>query len=85
LGLGIEVRRLEERAAEQLSRAYRYEGNFTISLPKEAFVRAPHLAEMFPVDEKTNRISMEVPLGGHVLYDITLNQADEIYKKGTRQ
>jgi len=84
LGLNVENRRLEERVAEQLSRSLRYEGKFTISLPKEAFARAPNLAGSFPVDPKTNRVPMEVPLEG-VLYDLTLGQAEEIYKKGTRQ
>jgi len=84
LGLNVENRRLEERAAQQLSRSLRYEGKFTISLPKEAFARAPNLAGSFPVDPKTNRIPMEVPFDG-VLYDLTLGQAEEIYKKGARQ
>lgn len=84
LGLGIENRRFEERAAEQLSRSLRYEGEFTVWLPKEAFARAPQLAEKFPVDTKTSRIPVKVPVDG-VLYDITIGQAEEIYKMGTRQ
>ncbi len=83
LGLSVENRRLEERAAEQLSRSLRYEGEFTISLPREAFARAPQLAEMFPPDEKTKRIPLEVPLDG-ILYDLTLEQAELIYENGTR-
>ena len=84
LGLSVQNRRLEEKAAAQLSRSLRYEGKFTISLQGEAFARAPQLAEMFPADEKTKRISLEVPLDG-ILYDLTLDQAEQIYKNGTRQ
>jgi|TARA_B110000037_G_C17126558_1_gene508385 hypothetical protein len=83
LGLSVENRRLEERAAAQLSRSLRYEGEFTISLKDEAFARAPKLAEMFPVDAKTNRIPMAVPLDG-ILYDLTLEQTELIYKNGSR-
>ncbi len=83
LGLSVQNRRLEEKAAAQLSRSLRYEGKFTISLKGEAFARAPQLAEMYPVDEKTKRIPMEVVLDG-ILYDLTLDQAEHIYKNGAR-
>jgi hypothetical protein len=83
LGLSVENRRIEERAAAQLSRSLRYQGKFTISLKGEAFTRAPELAVMFPVDEKSNRIPMDVPLDG-ILYDLTLEQAEKIYENGSR-
>lgn len=83
LGLSIENRRLEERAAEQLSRSYRYEGRFTASLPKDAFEKAPKLEQIYPARGEGGRILVEVPLEG-VLYDLTLKQADEIYTNGTR-
>lgn len=84
LGINVENRRLEGVAAEQIARAYRYEGSFVVSLPENAFARAPKLAEMFPVDPATDRIPMQVPLGGQVLFDLTLDQADALYKAGTR-
>ena len=84
LGLVVENRRLDGKAADQRSRSLRYEGKFTISLPKEAFARAPRLAELFPVSPETERVSMAVPLDG-VLFNLTLGQAEEIYKNGTRQ
>ncbi|MBC7979704.1 MAG: hypothetical protein H7Y36_03975 [Armatimonadetes bacterium] len=83
LGVSIENRALEEQGAERLSRTLRYEGEYTISLPKEAFARSPQLAEMYPLDTDSGRIAMKVPIEG-VLYDLTIKQAEEIYKKGTR-
>jgi hypothetical protein len=83
LGLSVETRRLEERASERLSRAYRYEGGLEISLPKEAFEKAPRLAEAYPKRDAGGRILMDVPLEG-VLYELTLKQSDEVYQKGAR-
>lgn len=83
LGLSIENRRLEERGAERLSRSLRYEGEVEISLPKEAFDKAPKLADMYSLRDGSGRILMRVPLEG-VLYDLTLKQADEIYDNGSR-
>jgi hypothetical protein len=83
LGIGLENRIMEEKAAEQLSRSMRYEGIFQISLSKDAFDRAPGLAEAYPTRDATGRIIMEVPLEG-VLYELTLKQSDEIYEKGAR-
>jgi hypothetical protein len=54
-----------------------------MTVKKDAFARAPKLMEIYPVSEAIGRIPIEVPLEG-VLYDLTINQADEIYKKGTR-
>jgi len=83
LGLNVENRRNEEKASERLFQSYRYDGKFIITLPKEAFSRAPVLAGIYPVDENTGRIPIKVPIDG-TLYDLTLKQADEIYKNGTR-
>jgi hypothetical protein len=83
LGLSLETRRLEERATERLSRSLRYEGMVEISLPKEAFEKAPGLASVYPKRDATGRILMKVPLAG-TLFDLTLNQAQEIYEKGAR-
>ncbi|QTN31279.1 hypothetical protein HZ994_02695 [Akkermansiaceae bacterium] len=83
LGLTLENRRLEEKAAERLARSYRYEGMFTISLPRDSFVRAPQLQQMYPGNGANGRVVMDVPIEG-VLYDLTLKQANEIYEKGAR-
>lgn len=83
LGLSDQNRRIEEEAAERLARSYRYEGMFKITLKKEAFVRAPQLAKIYPISETSGRVPIEVPING-VLYDLTLDQADDLYKQGTR-
>lgn len=83
LGLNVETRTLEEKTAEQLSRSLHYEGGFEISLPKEVIEKAPRLAEAYPLRDPTGRVLMRVPLEG-TLYDLTLKQADEIYKLGAR-
>jgi hypothetical protein len=83
LGLNLEMRRLEEQAADRLSRTLRYEGLFRITLPADAFERAPKLAAQFPVDANIGRIPMLVPIEGN-LYEITLTQAEDIYQQGTR-
>jgi hypothetical protein len=83
LGLNIENRRLEEKAAERLSRSFYYEGRFEISLPGNAFEKAPKLEDIYPARDPNGRILMEVPLSG-VLYDLTIGQAEEIYEKGAR-
>jgi hypothetical protein len=83
LGLSLEMRRLEEQAANRLSTTLRYEGLFRITLPADAFERAPKLAAQFPVDANIGRIPMMVPIEGS-LYEITLTQAEDIYQQGTR-
>jgi hypothetical protein len=84
LGLGIEMRRLQSQAAERISRMLRYEGQLRITMPGDAFERAPILEEMFPTDPNTRRVPLNVPVMGH-LYELTLNQAEDIYEKGQRQ
>lgn len=81
LNLGFEMRRLEKQASERLSKTLRYEGLLQITLPPNAFERAPKLAAKFPVDPKLGRISMAVPIEGN-LYEITMKQAEEIYQLG---
>ena len=83
LGLSLETRRLEEKATERLARSLRYEGMVEISLPKEAFEKAPGLASVYPKRDAAGRILMKVPLAG-TLFDLTLNHAEEIYEKGAR-
>jgi hypothetical protein len=83
LGINVENRRLEELSAERLSRALRYEGAFEISLPKEVFDKAPKLKDIYPLRDDMGRILMRVPLDG-LIYDLTLEQSDEIYENGAR-
>lgn len=83
LGLSFDMRRLEEQAADRLSKTLRYEGLFLITLLPDAFERAPRLSQQFPIDPKLGRIPMVVPVEGS-LFEITLRQAEDIYQQGAR-
>ena len=83
LGLSLELRRLQAQASERMSRMLRYEGVVRITLPGDAFERAPRLAELYPRDSATGRVAMRVPVEGH-LYELTLRQAEDIYQQGKR-
>jgi hypothetical protein len=83
LGLSLEMRRLQSQASERMSRMLRYEGSVLITLPGDAFERAPRLTELFPPDAVSGRIPMRVPINGH-LYELTLSQAEDIYQRGKR-
>ena len=83
LAQNIQTRQLEAQASERLSRTLRYEGEFRITIPADAFERAPLLTQQFPPDPKLNRIPMMVPIAG-TLYELTLKQAEELYQQGRR-
>lgn len=83
LGMSIEMRRLQSEASERTSRMLRYEGAFRITLPGDAFERAPQLQTLYPKDPVSGRIPMPVPLNGN-LYELTLSQAEDIYLQGRR-
>ena len=83
LGLSIEMRRLQSQAAERMSRMLRYDGTVRITLPGDAFERAPRLKELYPVDRATGRVAIRVPLQGHI-YELTFRQAEDIYLQGQR-
>jgi len=83
IGLNLEARILEEQAAERLSRILLYKGNFRITLPPDAFERAENLQKIFPLDQVTGRVPMDVPVEGG-LYELTLKQAENIYEQGRR-
>jgi len=83
LGLSLEMRRLQSQASERMSRMLRYEGDVLITLPGDAFERAPRLTELFPPDAVSGRIPLRVPINGH-LYELTLSQAEDIYQQGKR-
>ena len=83
LGLSNEMRRLEEQAVDRSSKTLRFQGEFLISLLPDAFERAPRLVQQFPIDAKSGRIPMVIPISG-TLYELTLSQAQDIYQQGTR-
>jgi len=83
LGISYEMRRMEEKAAERISKSLRYEGSFVLTLPKDIFERAPRLAAQYPVDRAVDRIPLTVPINGNI-YDITLQQAEDLYQQGSR-
>ena len=77
------MRRLQNQASERMSRMLQYDGLFRITIPHDAFERAPRLQELYPVDPATNRIPIRVPIEGN-LYELTLKQAEDIYQQGRR-
>ena len=83
LGISYEMRRMEEKAAERISKLLRYEGSFVLTLPKGIFERAPRLAALYPLDRAVDRIPLTVPINGSI-YDITLQQAEDLYQQGSR-
>jgi hypothetical protein len=80
---GMNMRRFSEQSSENLTRTLRYQGEFVIGLPPDAFERAPRLSEKYPVDPASRRIPVNVPVEGSI-YEITLKQAESIYLEGRR-
>ena len=83
LDSNLELRRLQSHEAERMSRMLRYNGTFQITIPGDAFERGPELQRLYPVDGTTGRITLTVPIEGN-LYELTLLQAEDIYKQGKR-
>lgn len=83
LGQSIEMRRLQDQESDRLSRMLQYEGMFRITIPHDAFERAPRLAQNYPVNSTTNRIPIDVPIKGN-LYELTVKQAEGLYQLGRR-
>ncbi|MES2438205.1 MAG: hypothetical protein V4584_04025 [Verrucomicrobiota bacterium] len=83
LGSELESRQLQVEASERASRTLRYEGLFRITIPADAFEAAPKMAKVFPVDERTGRIPMMVPIEGSI-YEITFSQAKEMSELKSR-
>ena len=83
LALNLETRHLEAQASARSARTLRYEGEFRITIPADAFERAPHLKAKIPVDPKLNRIPMMVPIEG-TLYELTFKQAEDLLLQGRR-
>jgi hypothetical protein len=83
IGTSLEMRRLQSQAAERMSRMLRYDGTVLITIPGDAFERAPRLRELYPVNPSSGRVVIRVPLQGHI-YELTLRQAEDIYQQGQR-
>ncbi len=80
LDLEMQKRRIEAQTSDRLSRTLLYKGLFRITLPPDAFERAPKLATTLPVDLQSGRIPLTIPIEGS-LYEITLKQAEDLYQQ----
>jgi hypothetical protein len=81
LDSSIELRRRQSHEAERMSRMLRYQGAFQITIPGDAFECGPELQRLYPADGTTGRIPLMVPINGN-LYELTLQQAEDIYRQG---
>ena len=79
LSFNYELRSLQQQASERMSRMLRYEGSFRITIPADAFERAPRLQSEYPLDASIGRVPIIVPVQGY-LYEVTAKQADDIYE-----
>jgi hypothetical protein len=79
LSSNYELRRLQQQASERMSRMLRYEGSFRITIPADAFERAPRLQLEYPLDASIGRVPIMVPVQGN-LHEVTLKQAEDIYE-----
>jgi hypothetical protein len=84
MSLAFEARDIEKEEVRRISGSLRYSGSLKVTLPPDAFERAPKLAAQLPVDAKLGRIPLMIPIEG-TLYELTLKQAEEIYQLGTRK
>ena len=79
----IEMRKIQNQAAEHISHMLQYEGALRITIPEDAFERAPRLKAAYPTDPSISRVALKVPLLGP-LHELTLRQAEDIYQQGRR-
>jgi len=84
MSLAFEARDIEKEEVRRISGSLRYSGSLKVTLPPDAFERAPKLAAQLPVDANLGRIPLMIPIEG-TLYELTLKQAEEIYQLGTRK
>ena len=84
VSLAFEARDIEKEEVKRISRTLRYDGTLKVTLPPDAFERAPKLSTQLPVDSNLGRIPLMIPIEG-TLYELTLKQAEEIYQLGTRK
>lgn len=83
IGQSFQARVLADQEVERQSRTFIYEGGFMITVPAETFENTAALREQYPVDPQTGRISLEVPIKGG-LFDLTLEQTEELYRRGKK-
>lgn len=81
--LSLMPRSIQEQARNRYARMLRFEGGYLMEISGDAFERAQGLREAYPADPDSGRILLEVPLSG-TLFELTLDQAEEIYLKGRR-
>jgi hypothetical protein len=79
----IEAERLEKKMSAALEKTPRYEGLLHLGLPGDVFELSSSLQKLFPADEKTGRVNIEVPIEG-TFEELTRRQADEIRKHSRR-
>jgi len=84
MSLAFEARDIEKEEVRRISGSLRYSGSLKVTLPPDAFERAPKLAAQLPVDANLGRIPLMIPIEG-TIYELTLKQAEEIYQLGTRK
>ena len=84
MSLAFEARDIEKEEVKRISGSLRYSGTLKVTLPPDAFERAPKLATQLPVDADLGRIPLMIPIEG-TLYELTLKQAEEIYQLGIRK
>ncbi len=72
-----------EAQEQNAARALRFEGALEITLPPDAFERAPILRDLHGRAAGSGRVPLKVPVEG-TFYELTLGQAETIYSQGTR-
>ena len=77
----LKERKAAETRADQLADIMKYEGEFELSLRPEVFEKSAKLVAEYPVDGKSGRIHVKVPVSGQ-LGILTLKLAEDIYQKG---
>jgi hypothetical protein len=75
---------VNQEAVARFSRTMRYEGNFSLSLPPDAFERADVLRAKYPPDEATKRIPLEIPVDGQV-GEISIHLSESLLQEGARK
>ncbi len=76
----LAIRKAAETSANSLSDIMSYEGEILLTLKPEVFEKSGKLIAEYPVDPKSGRIPLKVPVNGF-LGSLTLKQAEEIYQK----
>lgn len=78
-----EERQFAGEMVEKMAESLRYQGTLTVTIRADAFDQVPELRTAFPVDAKTGRIPLLVPIDG-TLNLISFAQAEAISAKSKR-